>query len=247
LIRERWWRMVWGHRTRTTRALKARAVDWWLRPGGCWLRRALPSAAPILARIGELVVVCLLVAAVVSMPAEAAGGRGPAVPDPAPQPIAPPQPTAGSARGSAAQPRPQTAPRPLASSPAPGASQRLAGGSSPTPATHTQSGSSGAAVPARALTRRALAVRRPVRGPRSPRRAAPRSAQAQSAEASAALALAGIRDLPRLPTAAALTPSTSRHNGDLLLLSSLALAALVIASLVLLRRVARLRADGLAR
>jgi hypothetical protein len=70
------------------------------------------------------------------------------------------------------------------------------------------------------------------------------------AEASAALALARIRDLVRFPTAAALTPSVSRHNGDLLLLSSLALAALVVASLVLLRRVARLRAemwDGLAR
>jgi hypothetical protein len=72
----------------------------------------------------------------------------------------------------------------------------------------------------------------------------------RSAEASAALALTRILDLPRFPTAAALTPSASRHNGDLLLLSSLALAALVVASLVLLRRVARLRAemwDGLAR
>jgi hypothetical protein len=54
--------------------------------------------------------------------------------------------------------------------------------------------------------------------------------------------LAHVRDLTRFPNAARITPSAPHRSGVLLLLSSLALAALALASFALLRRVARLQA-----
>jgi hypothetical protein len=64
----------------------------------------------------------------------------------------------------------------------------------------------------------------------------------QTALATAALTLTHLRDLVRFPNGAVPSPAASQPSGVLLLLSSLALATLVVASLALLRRVARLSA-----
>jgi hypothetical protein len=239
------------------RALHARAVDRWRRPGGFWSRRTEPPTASILARIGETVVVGLIVSLLV--PALA----GAATPDRAPQP------TNAAAGGSAPQPQPQaqSAPSSAASSPGPTASQPPVGASSPTLVTPVQSGGSVGVVLARRVTGTSAATRRrAVHAPRSsrpsasaPSQSAIAKARVESAAATAsvgaavattALTLAGVRDLVRFPNSAALIPAASRHSGVLLLLGSLALAALVVASLALLRRVARLRAgmwEGSAR
>jgi hypothetical protein len=210
-----------------------------------WLRETDPSDASILARISERAAVGLILSSLAASSSALAAAPSP-TPDPAP--AAPQAVPVGHTHQHTSQPAP-TAPQPASpSTSAPSKSRSPAPGSSaPTPA---PSGASvGAApshiVPGVHLGGGAAAIRAPASS--SPRLIHPartrHRARTRTPPAAPRTLVAPRRDPLRAVPPAAVTPAASRHDGVLLLLGALALAALVGASGMLLRLLARLNAE----
>jgi len=199
------------HERNQTLPLVSRSVGSLWRYAGFGTREPDSSAARIVARIGETVLLGLLLVALSAAPALAAPS------DPAPD-------RAPSSTPITPTPDAAAPPTPLAS-----------GGSRPaTPAPTARHAHSAGANTAIQRTGSAGYTRV---GP--PARHGPTPA-AKRALVSEALALARERPTLRIPTSWIFTATKARRDGVLLLLSSLALAVLVVASLALLRLLIRL-------
>jgi hypothetical protein len=224
----------------------ARPFEWRLRCRRSRIRDVELSVACVLARLGETVLVALLLVLLVSAPAGAA--QGGVAPDPAPQASSP----ASGGISPAADPAPQAAtPVPSGGGSLAIAPSRLAGPSPLGTGAHSGRRISPIRLPASLVRGSARASwSSTTRPPGSDRhsapvhqRTAPRHAALSLAVASgSALALVAARRSELLPTpiTATVRLPPARGDGVLLLLSALALAVLVVASGAMLRLLRRL-------
>jgi hypothetical protein len=207
-----------------------------------WLRETDPSDASILARIGETATVGLILSSLAACSSALAAAPSP-TPDPAPQAVplghthqptsqpAPTKPQPASPSTSAPSKSRSPAPGSSAVTPAPSGASVGAAPSHVVPGVHPGGGATAIRAPASSSPRliHTARTRHPARTRTSP--AAPRTL------------LAPRRDPLRAVPPVAIRPAPSRHDGVLLLLGALALAALVGASGMLLRLLARLNAE----
>jgi hypothetical protein len=217
----------------------ARAWNRQARLGGYWTRRPRPSAASILARFGETVIVgVILLCATGAGPAHAATPG--AAPDPSPRPAASSSPTVNASPGPDPAPQAAGSTRPtvnpsrpsVTSLPAPPAAHSH-------PATSVAPPAGSGAAPSRiSATNVAPAAAPPVR-PRSSRGSADRGVTRRSG-ALGQFHLSHARQAIAFVTGASPATRTARRTGALLLLAALALTALVAASSSLLRLIVRM-------
>jgi hypothetical protein len=247
----------WGQASPRGTLVTARRLDWQRGRKGSWMSRLLTGTA--FTRLGLTLVVGLLLALFLILPAGAAGS-GPS-PDPAPNRS--PQKASASADIKAAtnEPVPDAAPRASRGpqpSPAPGSGNRTTASPTVTPVSsggsrggelsRTQDGASSSIPITRAPSVSATPAAASRRAASAAKHQATRSSNGTSGKEPAGTGhtfrTSLVRRLDLFRPATSALSSLTRHDGTLVLLSALAMLVLLIASSSLLRLLARSRGEG---
>jgi hypothetical protein len=214
----------------------ARAWNRQARLGGYWTRRPRPSAASILARFGETVIVgVILLCSTAAGPARAATPG--AAPDPSPRPTASSSPTVNASPGP--DPAPQAGGSPVNPSQPSVTSLPALPVAHSHPATSVAPPAGSGAAPSRISATNVAPAAAPSARPRSSRGSADRGVTRRSSVLGQ-FHLSHDRQAIAFVTGASPATRTARRTGALLLLAALALTALVAASSSLLRLIVRM-------